>query len=157
MRTDFLITVGVIGFIFLILNVVFLGIIFFMRRRMAAVSRWPSTMGMVNASYLERRHSSSDSGSTNYPVVQYSYQVGGQAYQSTKLAPGPEVGGTGAGKVVARYPAGVQVMVFYNPQSPSDAVLETKAPAQWIMWLILIIFDVALCGVIPIIWWSMNQ
>lgn len=157
MRTDLLITVGVIGFVFLVLNVIFLGIIFFMRRRMAAVSQWPSTLGTVNASYLERRSSSSDSGSTNYPVVQYSYQVGGQAYQGAKLAPGPEVGGTGAGKVVARYPAGAQVMVFYNPQNPSDAVLETKAPAQWIMWLILIIFDVALCGAIPIIWWSMSQ
>ena len=157
MRTDLLITVGVIGFVFLVLNVIFLGIIFFMRRRMAAVSQWPSTLGTVNASYLERRSSSSDSGSTNYPVVQYSYQVGGQAYQGTKLAPGPEVGGTGAGKVVARYPAGAQVMVFYNPENPSDAVLETKAPAQWIMWLILIIFDVALCGAIPIIWWSMSQ
>jgi uncharacterized protein DUF3592 len=157
MRTELLITVGVIGFFFLVLNVIFLAIIFFMRRRMAAVSQWPSTMGTVNASYLERRHSSGDSGSTNYPVVQYSYQVSGQAYQSTKLAPGPEVGGTGAGKVVARYPAGAQVMVFYNPQNPSDAVLETKAPAQWLMWLILIIFDVVLCGVIPIIWWSMSQ
>lgn len=157
MRTDLLITIGVISFFFLILNVIFLGIIFFMRRRMAAVSQWPSTMGTVHASYLERRSSSNNGGSTNYPVVQYSYQVGGQAYQSTKLAPGPEVGGTGAGKVVARYPAGAQVMVFYNPQNPSDAVLETKAPAQWIMWLILIVFDVALCGVIPIIWWSMSQ
>ena len=157
MRTDLLITIGVIGFVFLVLNVIFLGIIFFMRRQMAAVSQWPSTMGTVHASYLERRSSSSDSGSTNYPVVQYSYQVSGQAYQGTKLAPGPEVGGTGAGKVVARYPAGAQVMVFYNPQNPSDAVLETKAPAQWLMWLILIIFDVALCGVIPIILWSMSQ
>jgi hypothetical protein len=157
MRTDLLITVGVIAFFFLILNVVFLGIIFFMRRRMAAVSQWPTTMGAVNASYLERRRSSNDSGSTNYPVVQYSYRVGGQTYQGMKIAPGPEVGGTGAGKVVERYPAGAQVMVFYNPQNPSDAVLETKAPAQWIMWLILIIFDVALCGVIPIIWWAMNQ
>lgn len=157
MNTELLLIVGILGFVLLILNVVFLGIIFFMRRRMASVSQWPSTMGTVSASYLERRHSSSESGSTNYPVVQYSYQVGGQAHQGTKIAPGPEVGGTGAGKVVERYPAGAQVMVFYNPQNPSDAVLETKAPAQWIMWLMLAIFDCVLCGVIPIIWWSMNQ
>ena len=156
MNTELLIVVGVIIFVFLVLNVIFLGIIFFMRRRMAAVRQWPSTMGAVNASYLERR-SSSEGGYTNYPVVQYSYQVSGQAYQGAKIAPGPEVGGTGAGKVVARYPAGAQVMVFYNPQNPSDAVLETKAPAQWILWLILIVFDIALCGVIPIVWWSMNQ
>ena len=28
--------------------------------------------------------------------------------------------------MVARYPAGAQVIVFYNPQNPSDAVLERK-------------------------------
>lgn len=156
MRSEVLLTVSIIGFVLVILNVIFLGIIFFMRRKMAAVSQWPSTMGTVNASYLERR-SSSEGGSTDYPVVQYSYQVGGQMHQGTKLAPGPEVGGTGAGKVVARYPEGAQVMVFYNPNNPSDAVLERKAPAQWVMWLILAIFDCTLCGVIPIIWWAMNQ
>ena len=156
MRTELILTVGIIGFVFLILNVVFLAVLFFTRRRMAAVRQWPSTMGTVNTSYLERR-SSSEGGYTNYPVVHYFYQVSGQAHQGTKIAPGMEVGGTGAGKVVARYPAGAQVMVFYNPQNPSDAVLETKAPAQWILWLLLIVFDIALCGVIPIIWWSMSR
>jgi hypothetical protein len=151
-----ILVVGIIGFVLLILNAVFLSVIFFMRRKMAAVSQWPSTMGAVNSSYLERR-SSSEGGSTHYPVVQYSYQVGGQTYQSTKLAPGPEVGGTGAGKVVARYPEGVQVMVFYNPENPSDAVLERKAPAQWLMWLLLIVFDCVLCGIIPILYFSLGQ
>ena len=152
-NSELLLTIGIIGFVLVILNVVFLAILFFMRRRMAVVSQWPSTMGTVVNSYLERR--SSSDGSTNYPVVQYSYQVGGQMYQSSKLAPGPEVGGTGAGKVVARYPAGAQVMVFYDPQKPSDAVLERKAPAQWLLWLILVIFDCSLCGVIPILWYTM--
>jgi hypothetical protein len=156
MNTELLLTVGIIGFVLLILNVIFLGIIFFMRRRMAVVSQWPSTMGTITASSIEQRHSS-EGGWVDYPVVQYSYQVAGHPYQGMKLAPGPEVGGSGARKVVARYPAGAQVMVFYNPQKPSDAVLETKAPAQWLMWLLLVIFDCVLCGVIPLIWWSMNQ
>ena len=156
MNTELLLIVGIMGFVFLILNVVFLGIIFFMRRRMATVSQWSSTMGTVLMSAIEQR-SSSEGGYTDYPVVQYSYQVGGQPYQSMKLAPGPDVGGSGARKVVARYPAGAQVMVFYNPQKPSEAVLERKAPAQWIMWLILVIFDCTLCGAIPIIWWAFQQ
>ena len=151
-----ILVVGIIGFVLLILNAIFLSIIFFMRRKMAAVSQWPSTMGTVNSSYLERR-ASSEGGSTNYPVVQYAYQVSGQAYQSAKLAPGPEVGGTGAGKIVERYPAGAQVMVFYNPQNPADAVLERKGPAQWLMWLLLIVFDCALCGVMPILYFSLGQ
>jgi hypothetical protein len=154
-NTTLLLTVGIIVFVLFILNAIFLTIIFFMRRRMAVVSQWPSTMGTVMMSTIEQR--SSEDGYTDYPVVEYSYQVGGQSYQNMKLAPGPDVGGTGARKVVARYPVGAQVMVFYNPQNPSDAVLERKAPAQWVMWLILVIFDCALCGVIPIIWWSMNR
>ena len=107
-------------------------------------------------SNLEARHSS-EGGWTKYPAVQYSYQAVGQAYEGSRIAPGPEVGGSGAGKVVARYPAGAQVMVFYNPQNPSDAVLERKAPAQWLMWFILILFDCVLCGVVPILYFAFGQ
>jgi hypothetical protein len=155
MRSDLIIALASIACVLVILNAVFLGVIFFMRRRMAVVSQWPSAMGTIVASSIEQRHSS-DSGWTDYPSVQYSYQVGGQTYQSMKLAPGPEVGGSGARKVVARYPAGAQVMVFYNPQNPSDAVLERKAPAQWLMWLLLVVFDCALCGVAPLLWFTMK-
>ena len=154
MKNELLLAIGIIVFVLFILNIVFLTILFFMRRRMAAVSQWPATMGNVIMSTIERR--SSEDGYTDYPVVQYSYHVGGQAYQSYKLAPGPEVGGTGARKVIAKYPAGAQVMVFYDPRNPAEAVLERKAPAQWLMWLILAIFDVTLCGVIPILWWTMR-
>lgn len=152
MNNELLLTAGIILFVLFILNIVFLVVIYFMRKKMAEVSQWPSTMGSVVMSTIERR--SSNDGDTDYPVVQYSYQVNGQAYQSTKRAPGPEVGGTGARGVVARYPAGAQVMVFYNPQNPSDAVLERKAPALWLMWLLLVIFDCVLCGVIPLVWWT---
>ena len=156
MRTDLILAIGGIAVVLLILNAVFLGIIFFTSRRMATVSQWPSTMGTVVASRIEHRHSS-DIGTVEYPSVQYSYQVSGQSYQGTKIAPGMEVGGTGARKVVARYPAGAQVMVFYNPQNPSDAVIERKARAQWLIWLLLVVFDCVLCGVIPLVWWSMSQ
>jgi hypothetical protein len=150
MNTELLIVVGSIVLVVLVLNAIFLGIIFSTRRKMAAVSQWPSTLGTVSMSTLEQRRSSDNNGYTNYPVVQYSYQVGGQLYQGMKIAPGMEVGGSGAGNVVARYPAGAQVMVFYNPQNPSDAVLETKAPAQWIMWLVLVITNLMLCGMASI-------
>jgi hypothetical protein len=155
MSTNILVT-AILVIVLLILNVIFLGVIFFMRRRMATVSQWPSTMGQVMMSTIQLR-SSSEGGSTEYPVVQYSYQVGGQGYQSMKIAPGPEMGGTGARKVVAKYQPGTQVMVFYDPQKPSDAVLEKKAPAQWLMWVLLIVFDCALCGAIPLVWWGTGQ
>lgn len=157
MSIEILIVIGGIGFTILVLNAIFLGSIFSTRRKMAAASQWPSTMGTVRMSMLESRSSSDNSGSTNYPVVHYSYQVGGQMYQGSKIAPGMEVGGSGAGNVIARYPAGAQVMVFYNPQNPSEAVLERKAPAQWVMWMVLAILDLTLCGVVPVIWWALQQ
>jgi len=155
MRSDLIIALVSIGCVLVILNAVFLGIIFFTRRKMATISGWPSTMGTIQKSYIDWR-SSSDSGTTAYPMIQYSYQVGGQAYQSSKYAPGPEIGGTGAHKVVARYPAGAQVMVFYNPQNPADSVLERKAPALWLFWLLLVIFDCTLCGIAPVLWFTMK-
>jgi len=155
MNTELLLTVGIILIVLVILNVIFLAVIYFMRKKMAEVNQWPSVMGSVVMSTIERR-SSGEGGYTDYPVVQYSYQVNGQAYQSSKLTPGPEVGGSGARNVVAKYPAGAQVMVFYNPQKPSEAVLERKAAALWVMWLLLVIFDCSLCGAIPLIWWSMR-
>lgn len=145
MDNEILLTVSIIGCTFLLMNGIFLGIILSTQRKMNAVQGWSSTMGTVSNSYLERRRSSKG-GSVNYPKVQYSYQVGGQAYQGSKIAPGMEVGGTGAGRVVERYPVGAQVMVFYDPQNPADAVLERKAHAQWIMWLVLAVTDLMLCG-----------
>ena len=121
-------------------------------------SRWIRSVAVIAAAgmVLTACGSSSDSGTTAYPVIQYSYQVGGQAYQSNKYAPGPEIGGTGAHKIVARYPVGAQVMVFYNPQNPAEAVLERKAPALWLFWLLLVIFDCTLCGVVPLLWYTMK-
>jgi hypothetical protein len=147
MDMELLIGAGVVGCVLVVLNTVFISVIFFTQRKINAVNQWPATTGTVVTSMLESR--SSEDGYTNYPVVVYTYQLMGQTYQSRTIAPGMEVGGTGAGQVISRYPLGSQVQVFYNPQNPSDAVLEKKAPAQFLMWFLLILFDVVLCCVVP--------
>lgn len=142
--------------VFLLLNGIFLGIIFFTRRKMGEIAQWPSTGGVVQRSYLEER-SDSEGGSTSYPVVQYAYKVGANAYQGSKIAPGMEVGGMGASKVIAKYPVNALVTVYYNPANPSDAVLEKNAPALWIIWLLLIVFDLVLCCVVPFAFLASNS
>ena len=137
--------IGIFGCVTAIFNLVFIGIIIATQRKVNAIKNWSSTLGTVLMSDIEWRRSSKG-GSTAYPVVAYTYTVNGQTYQSRKRAPGGEVGGTGARKVVAKYPAGAQVVVFYDPQKPSDAVLERKAPGQWIMLAVIIIFDVLFCA-----------
>ncbi|MEW6406388.1 MAG: DUF3592 domain-containing protein, partial [Chloroflexota bacterium] len=131
----------------LILNAIFLGVIFSTQRKAAAARNWPVARGTVTLSTLERRRSSSGSGSVSYPVVYYTYEAGGQRYESNRIAPGMEVGGTGSDKVVARYPAGSTVDVHYNPQNPAEAVLEVKTPATvLIMWLVLAVVNFMMCG-----------
>jgi len=147
-----IIPVVIIVFVLVVLNAVFLTIIYFTQRKVNEISGWPSATATVMASQVEWR--SDSEGSTQYPAVLYSYTVMGQSYSSTRIAPGMEVGGMGAQKVVARYPVNAQVPVYYNPQNPSDAVLEKKSGSQVLLWTLLVIFDCALCGAIPSILWA---
>lgn len=146
MDTTTLIVIGSILFSVLIIDGILLGIILVTRRKVSQAASWPSTMGTVTHSSIEWRRGS-EGQSVAYPAVQYSYQVMGQMLQGSKVQPGPEVGGTGAQKVVNRYPAGAQVMVYYDANNPSDAVLERSMPGfiKW-LWVALILTDLFLCG-----------
>ncbi len=146
-----LLVIGGLGFVFIVTNAVFLGILYFTQRKVNAIAKWPSVMGTVKKSTVEYR--SSGDGGANYPVVHYSYQAGGQSYESHRISPGGEVGGIGAGKVAAKYPVGAFVKVFYNPQNPSEAFLEQKARAQIVMWIVLVIVDFSLCVFAPLMLW----
>ncbi len=146
MNSTNLIVIGSICFSALLVDGILLGIIYATRRGVAKAANWQSTMGTVLMSTVEARHDS-EGGYTYYPVVQYTYQALGQSHQGNKIMPGPTVGGSGAHKVVARYPAGAQVMVYYDPDKPSNAVLERNMPGhiKW-MWVALVLTDLFLCG-----------
>jgi hypothetical protein len=131
-----IVVLSLCGFLF-IFDAVLLGFIFFTRRKVTQASKWPSTMGSVILSTIQRRRNS-EGRSTSYPIVHYTYQ-------GDKIMPGPDVGGSGAHKVVARYPIGAQVMVYYNPGKPSEALLERGMPGHMIwFWIILGILNLVL-------------
>lgn len=138
-----------------IFDAIFLGIILFTRRKVSKASTWPSTLGTVTESRIQMR-SNSDGGRTSYPLVRYAYQIVGRAYESQKVMPGMDVGGSGAHRVVARYPVGAQVMVYYNPENPSDALLERGMPGhiRW-FWIILAILNVFLCGLGAVLFFAL--
>ena len=57
----------------------------------------------------------------------YAYQVGGRDYRSTRLYAGrPVLSGSPkiAEAIIAKYPPGASVSVFYNPANPAEAMLE---------------------------------
>ena len=60
-----LLIVGGLGFVFIVTNAVFLGILYFTQRKVNAIAKWPSVMGTVKKSTVE--HRSSGDGGANYP------------------------------------------------------------------------------------------
>ena len=143
--------------IFSVVNAVLLAFIFLTQRKADRARRWPSTNGVIMTSSVETRPGGEDETTAEYPAVSYSYQVGGQAFQGTHIAPGPETSGSDARRRAARYVTGAAVTVFYNPQNPAEAVLEQKAPAAIMMWVMLGIFDCVICVAIPLVWWLVSK
>jgi len=80
-------------------------------------NHYPQAAGVIVQSrvyYYQADHSRSRA------IVEYAYEVNGLRYTSRRykfLSDKP------AGDIVARFPVGAQVPVFYNPQDPSLAVL----------------------------------
>jgi hypothetical protein len=90
--------------------------------RANASKRWPVSSGAVVASALEK----SPDGRWRYrAAVQYRYRVGAKEYQSNRIFWG---GNEGRRKhmesVIAAYPAGCKASVHYDPQNPTEAVLD---------------------------------
>ncbi|WP_281492150.1 DUF3137 domain-containing protein [Desulfosarcina cetonica] len=91
-----------------------------------ASKSWPTVSGSIIRSEIEKRISTSGEGANKkktvkeYPKVTYQYLIDGKTYKSGKIS----FSSTGNAKqVVARYPVGKSVPVYYNPEKPKQAVL----------------------------------
>jgi hypothetical protein len=97
--------------------------------RVRASGSWPAVQGTVTESWIEEDATTEEDGtiSRRYaPKVSYRYTVMGMEYQGDRIAFGPGTSGSrsSAEKVLARYPKGGAALVYYNPEKPTDAVLE---------------------------------
>lgn len=144
--TEALIAVGAICFSEVIFSLVFLAIIFSARQSAAKAQDWAATTGRVTLSTLEARRGSKGS-TVYYPVIQYQYRVHAMDYESRKIMPGMEWGGSGAQAIVAKYPADSTVTVYYNPENPAEALLERDVPKYTIwLWVALVLSNIFMCG-----------
>jgi hypothetical protein len=118
------------------------------RRRVREAMNWQQTTGTVLSSEVETRRSrSGQSGysTSYYPRVVYEYEVMGQRYRSNQFNLG-EVGLGFYNRVaakVAEYPQGKMIDVYYNPNNPSEAVLERTSPRSKV-FLFVVVFILAL-------------
>ena len=119
----------------------------YQRRRVRASQGWPSTLGKIVSSKLVEG-SSSEGGRTISAEVVYSYTVAGQEFRSDHRSFGGAGSGSLAGEnaIIARYPAGSSVTVYYNPVTPGDAVLERASGMAGLMFGLCAMFVVFACG-----------
>lgn len=107
------------------------GILIYARSVSAKARRslsWPSVEGVISHSavLLSTQQTSSSTNAAVYKAdVAYRYKLKGRDYSSSRitLMDYSSTGGR-AEAIVARYPDGAAVSVYYDPADPSDSVLE---------------------------------
>ncbi|MEZ6047918.1 MAG: DUF3592 domain-containing protein [Planctomycetaceae bacterium] len=90
-----------------------------------ASETWPSVEGKITNSHLNVIKD--DEGSRYSPLIKYQYKVGALHYNSHRITTrdsNPK-GKVQAQELVNKYPVGSTIMVFYNHEDPSRAVLYT--------------------------------
>jgi hypothetical protein len=101
------------------------------RKKSNASMAWPSTAGQISEASVRQNSSTDEDGHVNFtysPVVEYDFTVNGQAFKGRRINYGVTASPSreAAQKEVDRFPVGMQVTVFYNPEKPGEAVLEKK-------------------------------
>lgn len=110
------------------------------RRQASAAGNWPSAAGQVTAVsiHTQTNYSSEGAPSVSYqPVVEYDYTVIGTPYHGSRVAFGADsFGRRQAEGVLAKYPPGTSVTVYYNPDKPEEAVLEKSAQGTLLFMIV---------------------
>lgn len=155
---------GLAFFITAALGVIFIILSVRNKKKAQASTQWPSVAGQVSNLEITRNNSQDADGNLDFtytPIVHYSYQVGGQAFTSDKIAFGA-VRNYGlenkAREVLAQYPLGSPVTVYYNPQNPAEAVLKTSASGGRVTLIVgIALLVISLCVVCPLFGYLLYQ
>jgi hypothetical protein len=89
---------------------------------------WPAVEGVITLSQVDSYLSESDSGTTTmyHPQVSYNFSVNDQDYHGDVINM-DDISTSdirAAEKIIARYPKGKVVLIYYDPGRPEKAVLE---------------------------------
>ena len=89
---------------------------------------WPEAIGQITKS--EFVVSTAGDGTSYSANIQYRYRVENEVYESRRLKFGGHLNGERHynEQLVAKYPEGATVAVYYNPGNPKTAVLEQSIP-----------------------------
>jgi len=99
------------------------------RNQVAAGKVWSRTSGKITNSSLSQPDVLRKGGETDATVdIRYQYQVSGKSFEGKRIKFGGQGGMTRvmAEQLVAKYPAGAAVDVYYDPRSPAKSALEPR-------------------------------
>jgi hypothetical protein len=133
-----------IPLIFVVIGLVLIYVYFRSLAQVRASEGWSAAQGTVVESWVRRSDTTDNDGSVSssfYPEVRYQYQVMGSEFQGEKITFGPKGGGNhyAAEKVIAKYPSGASVKVYYQPDKPGNAVLERSVSGMLLVFGILFV------------------
>ncbi|MFC1582212.1 DUF3592 domain-containing protein [Planctomycetota bacterium] len=114
------------------------------------MSRWPTVVGIVKISEVQgdgksveqarRDLKTSIKNSIWYEAhIIYHYEVKGVPYKFNRISL-RDIGDTspvGSQGLVERYPAGMEIVVYYNPEDPAEAILEVEEGATLLAAMIV--------------------
>ncbi len=118
----------------------------------AQAARWPRAQGRVVVSTSEVRHvrsggpNADDTEPRTFAKIVYEFTVAGRKYRGNRVSIGEDLGNFQVAETIARYPRGKDVIVYYNPRKPAEAVLERDVPPG--IWKGVTILVLVLVGLI---------
>ncbi len=96
-------------------------------REASASKSWPTTQGIITRSEVRQQKQPSGGGSSSFIAeVSYEYKVDSLSYRNDRISR-MDFGTSNRSSVrekKKKYPLGKEVVVFYNPANPLDALLE---------------------------------
>jgi hypothetical protein len=126
------------------------------RRRQTAhrAASWPSAAGLVTQSHTARRWGLGNgiwiAGLWYVPEISYRYKVGGRAYKGRKITLAdrgyPKL--DAAREVIARYPEGASVPVYYDPAKPRRAFLEPQRRERRALGIAALLMAIAVAALL---------
>ena len=89
------------------------------------------------------------------PVVKFTYEVEGKTFKSNRIMFGEvsSLYGNLPIEIVQKYPEGKNVIVFYNPYKPQEAVLETGLTKKSFIPFARGYLVFTFCGGVGILFW----
>jgi hypothetical protein len=115
-----------VGFLLVLLSIVGAWHAVGMNRSAKLELKWVAVRGRVTRSTVQLISGNFE------PVVEYSYSFAGVTLTGNKLrSTGVSTESRGPAEVdVARYPSGMEITIFVNPDIPTDSVIE-PGPKKW--------------------------